>query len=47
MTAVAVWDHRPGAQELLEARLGEGWQPTPSLLRGGEQVLGYAGCLLH
>ena len=45
MTAVAVWDHRPTAQELLEARLAAGWRPTPTAVRGGEEVLGYAKCL--
>ncbi|HEV8324055.1 MAG TPA: hypothetical protein VG389_20730 [Myxococcota bacterium] len=45
MTAVAVWDHEPGAQELLLARVGTGWRPTPTAGRGGEAVLGYAACL--
>ena len=47
MAAVAVWNHRPGAQELLEARLKAGWKPTPSRLRGGEKVLGYAACVFE
>jgi hypothetical protein len=46
VTAVAVWDHAPSARELLDRRLAYGWTPTPSLLRSGEQVLGYAGCVV-
>jgi hypothetical protein len=46
VTAVAVWDHEPDAGELLEARLERGWTPTPSALREGERVLGYAACLV-
>lgn len=47
VTAVAVWDHRPNADELLAARIAVGWRPTPSPLRKGERVLGHAACLLH
>lgn len=42
MTAVAVWDHRPDADELLASRLADGWRPTPSYLVGGPRVLGHA-----
>ena len=42
--AVAIWDHRPTADELLERRLAEGWTPTASALKEGERVLGYAEC---
>ena len=45
MTAVAVWDHQPGALELLEQRVKDGWQPTPSNLVKGPTVLGFAACL--
>ena len=45
MAAVAVWGHKPGAQELLDARLARGWQPTSTTLRTGKRVLGYAACL--
>jgi hypothetical protein len=45
VTAVAVWDHRPTPQELLDARLSRGWKPTPTLLVDGPTVLGYAACL--
>jgi hypothetical protein len=45
VTAVAVWGHRPDARELLDARIGRGWRPRPSPLRGGPRVLGYAACL--
>jgi hypothetical protein len=46
VTAVAVWDHRPGARELLDERLARGWRPTPSALKGGDRVLGYAACVV-
>jgi hypothetical protein len=42
--AVAIFDHQPDAAELLAARLARGWRPTPSRLREGERVLGYAAC---
>ena len=45
MTAVAVWDERPDAAALLEARVKQGWTPTPTATRHGPQVLGYASCL--
>ena len=44
ITAVAVWDHLPSADELLEARLAEGWEPRPSLLKDGDRVVGHAAC---
>jgi hypothetical protein len=47
VTAVAVWDHRPTDRELLDARLERGWRPTPSLLKGGAKVLGYAACIFE
>ncbi|MFT3769459.1 MAG: hypothetical protein QM820_28815 [Minicystis sp.] len=45
MTAVAVWSHRPTADELLEARLTRGWTPTPTGTRDGPKILGHAACL--
>ena len=39
-----MWDHVPAAHELLEARLARGWKPTPSPLKAGDRVLGYAAC---
>lgn len=45
MTAVAVWDHRPSAAELLAARLAAGWRPTPTATRDGDVVLGHAACV--
>jgi hypothetical protein len=45
VTAVAVWDHRPSADELLRARLDRGWKPTPTATRDGDQVLGHAACV--
>jgi hypothetical protein len=44
LTAVAVWDHRPTAEELLAARLARGWSPTPTATRDGPKVLGFAAC---
>ena len=45
MTAVAVWDHAPNADELLDARLARGWSPTPTGTQDGPQILGHAACL--
>jgi hypothetical protein len=42
---VSVWDHRPLAAEILEKRLTAGWKPTPSQLKEGEVVEGYAACV--
>jgi hypothetical protein len=42
--AVAVWGHRPDADELLRARIDAGWKPTPSMLQSGGRVLGHAAC---
>lgn len=47
MTAVAVWPHRPDAARLLAARLAAGWRPTPSGLKEGPRVLGYAACVFE
>jgi hypothetical protein len=44
LTAVAVWDHRPTADELLDARLRDGWTPTASGLKTGPAILGHAAC---
>jgi hypothetical protein len=43
-TAVAVWDHRPTPDELLDARLARGWRPTPTATRDGDVILGHAAC---
>ena len=40
--AVAIWDHEPTSDELLENRLERGWQPTPTAAREGAVVLGFA-----
>jgi hypothetical protein len=40
--AVAIWDHHPTPRELLDARLARGWRPTPTPLRSGDRVLGFA-----
>jgi hypothetical protein len=42
VTAVAVWDHEPTDEELLEARVRAGWAPTPTATNEGDVVLGYA-----
>lgn len=42
MTAVAVWEHPPSADDLLRERLLAGWRPTPSYLQAGLAVLGHA-----
>jgi len=40
-----VWDHCPGDREILDRRLGEGWRPTASQLRDGDEVQGFAACV--
>jgi hypothetical protein len=45
LTAVAVWDHKPIADELLTRRVELGYTPTCSLLKEGATVLGHAACL--
>ncbi|HEY2375051.1 MAG TPA: hypothetical protein VGH98_03660 [Gemmatimonadaceae bacterium] len=41
-----MWNHEPSARELLDRRLARGWRPTPSRLKTGDRVLGYAGCVV-
>jgi hypothetical protein len=45
LTAVAVWDHKPSADELLAFRVEAGWRPTLTPLQTGPAVLGHAACL--
>jgi hypothetical protein len=45
LTAVAVWPAKPSADELLQRRLAEGWQPTPTRPKEEATILGYAACL--
>lgn len=45
MAAVAVWEHKPSAEEILAARVARGWQPTPTSLKDGAKILGFAACL--
>lgn len=45
--AVATWDHRPSARELLDARVAAGWRPTPTATREGDVIMGYAACLVR
>ena len=42
--AVAIWDHQPSARELLNGRLERGWVPTPTAMRDGNRILGFAAC---
>ena len=42
-----MWGHRPTAPELLADRLAHGWTPTPSRLKGGDRVLGFAACAVE
>jgi hypothetical protein len=44
LTAVAVWDHKPSADELIQRRLDAGWTPTPTSLKDGPAILGHAAC---
>jgi hypothetical protein len=46
VTAVAVWDHHPTADELLAVRVESGWKPTPSSLNDGDEIIGHAACIL-
>ncbi len=45
VTAAAIWNHAPTADELLTVRINEGWKPTPSKLKDGDRVIGHAACL--
>lgn len=42
--AVAIFDHQPSPEELLERRIERGWLPTPTATRDGHVILGYAAC---
>lgn len=44
--AVAIWDRQPTPAALLAERVAHGWRPTPTALKTGERVLGYAACLV-
>jgi hypothetical protein len=44
VTAVAVLDHRPSAESLLERRIARGWRPLASPLAAGPTILGQAAC---
>jgi len=39
-----VWDRVPSPRDLLDVRLAHGWTPTPSPLKAGDRVLGFAAC---
>lgn len=40
----SAWDHRPTADELLDARLHAGWKPIPTKTQEGEEIMGHAAC---
>ncbi len=44
VTAVAVWDHLPTPDELLDARLARGWLPQATATVDGPVILGHAAC---
>jgi hypothetical protein len=46
LTAVAVWPHKPSADELLARRVKDGWEPATTSLKQRPTVLGHAACLL-
>jgi hypothetical protein len=37
-----VWEHKPTADAMLEARLARGWKPTATALKDGDKILGHA-----
>jgi hypothetical protein len=37
-----VWEARPDAAALLASRVAQGWHPTPTMMREGPVILGYA-----
>jgi hypothetical protein len=39
-------DHRPTADELLQARLARGWTATATATRDGDRILGHAACAI-
>jgi hypothetical protein len=45
LTAVAVWPRKPTPDDLLDARLADGWRPATTALQSGSAVLGHAACL--
>jgi hypothetical protein len=47
VTAIAIWDHSPTADELLTVRVNEGWRPVPSKLKRWDQFIGHAACLIN
>ncbi|MDZ4833222.1 MAG: hypothetical protein SGJ27_05410 [Candidatus Melainabacteria bacterium] len=47
MSAVAVKDYKPSADELLQWHLSQGWQPQVSELVDGARVLGHASCMFE
>jgi hypothetical protein len=47
LVAVAIFDQKPTAGELLELRLHAGWLPQVSALVSGDVILGHAACLIE
>ena len=45
--AVAIWDHEPTGDELVERRGQQGWIPRPTDTVDGEVVMGLGACLIR
>ena len=39
-----MWNERPDADALLEARIARGWRPTATSTVDGARILGHAAC---
>lgn len=44
--AVSIWEIRPSPETLLGRRVALGWQPRASPMAEGDEVLGFAACLV-
>jgi hypothetical protein len=44
--AVAIWDHAPTGDELVERRRQSGWIPRSTDTVDGEVVMGLGACLI-
>jgi hypothetical protein len=42
VTAVAVFAFAPSADELLDHRVAQGWEPTPTSTVDGDVIMGHA-----
>lgn len=43
---VSIWEIRPSPETLLGRRVALGWQPRMSPMADGDEVLGFAACLV-